>query len=135
MAEIEAKVAELTTAIETVTKERDALKVKITESEQAQKIAETKAAIETAVNKSELPAPAKARVIAKYVGATAVVGLEEAIKAEKDYIAAITEAGKVKGLGGKVEDGKVNHDALKESMKRLRPDFTDAQIETAINGR
>jgi hypothetical protein len=57
------------------------------------------------------------------------------VKAEKDYVAAITESGKVKGMGGKVEDPKVAHDTLKEAMRKLRPDFTEAQLETAITGR
>ncbi len=135
MAEVEALAAEKTATIETLTKERDELKTKITEAEKAQKIAETKAAVETAVSKSDLPEPAKARIVVRFANATEVTGMEEAIKAERDYIAAITEAGKVKGMGGKVEDPKAGRDALKESMRKLRPDFTDAQIETAISGR
>ena len=135
MEAIEAKAAEQTAAIETLTKERDELKVKIVESEKAQKLAETKAAVETAVSKSELLEPAKARIIARYVNATTVEGLTEAIKAERDYIAAITEAGKVKGMGGTMPDSAAENKMLREAAKRLHPEYTEKQLDIFVAGR
>lgn len=60
--------------------------------------------------------------------------LEEAAKAEIDYLAKLTESGTVKGMGGSGGGSEGDGKALKESWHYLHPDWTDAQIETAISG-
>jgi len=52
-----------------------------------------------------------------------------------DYIAKLSEAGKVKNLGSTQVDTEKGKEALKESFKRMNPDWTDAQIEIAVSGR
>lgn len=131
--ELEEQIKEKDTTIETLTKERDELKGKITEAEKAKRIAEAKSAIDEAVGKSELPEAAKARLLEQFKGTESAEGITEAIKAESDYIAALKEAGKVKGMGGSQPDPKVDRSALKESFKRFG--LTDAQAEIAVSGR
>ncbi|GAG98313.1 unnamed protein product, partial [marine sediment metagenome] len=43
--------------------------------------------------------------------------------------------GKVKGLGLTKSDPEKDKEGLKESWKKLHPEWTDAQIETAVTGR
>lgn len=131
--ELQEKVKELEANIGTLTKERDELKAKITEAEKAKKIAETKSAIDDAIGKSGLPEPARKRLAEKFAKAETADGIAEAIKAEADYIAALTEAGRVKGMGGQKPDPETDKKALKESFKRLGMD--DKQAETAVAGR
>jgi len=71
----------------------------------------------------------------KFKDAETADGLEDAIKSEKDYVASLLEAGKVKGMGGKQADPKADKEALRESVKRLRPEWTEAQIETFVEGQ
>jgi len=133
--EIEEKVKELEGQIEALTTERDGLKTKIDEAEKARVVAETKSRVDEAVSKSDLPAPAKAHLLAKFDGAQSDEGLDEAIKAEQDYIAALSEAGKVRGLGDSKpapEEGKKD---LRESFKILNPEWTDEQLDIAVSGR
>jgi len=127
--ELEEKVKELETNIENLTKERDELKGKITEAERAQRIAEAKSKIDEAISKAELPEPSKARLLEHFKSAETADGVTEAIKAELDYIAALKEAGKVKGLGSTSEPN-VAKDQLKESFKRLG--MTDKEAEIAV---
>ena len=127
--ELEDKVKELETNIATVTTERDELKTKITEAEKATKIAAAKSKIDEAISKSELPEAAKVKLTERFAGAESDKGVAEAITAEKEYIAKITEAGKVKGMGKTEPDLKAAKEALKESFKRLG--MTDAQAEEA----
>jgi cation transport regulator ChaB len=133
--ELETEIKTLQETNETLTKERDDLKAEKESAVKAKLIAETKAIIEEAIGKAELPEAAKARILERFKDAEKSDGLVEAIKAEQDYIAAITESGKVKGMGGGSPDIKANKDALKESWKRMHPEWTEAQLETAIRGR
>ncbi len=131
MSELEEKIKEQGTALETLTKERDDLKGKIEAAEKAQRIAEAKSQVDEAVGKSDLPDAAKARILERFKGAEKAEGITEAIKAEKDYIAALTESGKVKGMGEKPAP-ETSKAALKESFKRLHPNWTDAQLDIAV---
>jgi cation transport regulator ChaB len=133
--ELETEIKDLQESNATLTKERDDLKAEKESAVKAKLVAETKAVIEEAVGKAELPEATKTRILERFKDAEKSDGLAEAIKAETDYIAAITESGKVKGLGGGNPDTKANKDALKESWKRLHPEWSEAQLETAIKGR
>ncbi len=131
--ELEERVKELETNIESLTTERDELKVKITEAEKAQRIAEAQAVIKEAVDKAELPNAAKERISERFKDAESVEGIEEAIQSEKDYIAKLAESGKVRNLGGSQPDSEADHKALVESFKRTG--MTEAMAEIAAKGK
>ena len=135
MSEQEDRIKTLEGQIGTLTTERDDLQGKITEAEKAQKKAEAKSLIDEAIGKSELPEAAKERILERYVDAESADGVVEAIKAEADYIAKLSESGKVKNLGRSEPDAAKDKAALKESFKKMNPEWTDAQIETAASGR
>ena len=119
----------------TLTQENADLTQKQAEAEKAKLIAETKATVEDAISKADLPEPAKARLLERYKDADKADGLTEAITAEAEYIVAISGGGVVKGLGPKPEKDESGTKALTESMKRAHPEWTDKQIEIAVRGR
>ncbi|GAH81096.1 unnamed protein product, partial [marine sediment metagenome] len=133
--ELEERVTELEGQITDLTTERDDLKTKITEAEKEKAKAEAQATIKEAVDKAELPNAAKERLIERFKDAESADGIVEAIQSEVDYIAKLSEAGKVKGFGGSQPNAEKDREALKESFKRMHPEWTDAQIETAVSGR
>ena len=132
--ENEDRITELETANATLTTERDDLKTQVEEAAQAKAKAEAQAAIKEAVDKAELPDAAKERLAERFKDAVSAEGIEEAIQAEVDYIAKLAEAGKVKGMGPSKVDPEKATEALKESFKRLNPEWTDEQIATAVRG-
>jgi len=73
-------------------------------------------------------------LLEKFKDAETADGLEDAIKSEKDYVASLLEAGKVKGMGGHT-DTKAGKEALKESFKRMHPEYSEDQLGTAVEGR
>ena len=125
------------TEIEALTTERDSLKEANEKVVKEAAKAEAQAAIKEAVDKAELPEAAKERLIERYKDAETADGIVEAIQSEVDYIAKLSEAGKVKGLGSSKEipDAEKAKEALKEACKALNPDYTDAQVETFVTGR
>ncbi|GAH50511.1 unnamed protein product, partial [marine sediment metagenome] len=129
------KIVDLEGQIETLTTERDNLQTKITEAEKAQAKAEAQATIKEAVDKAELPDAAKERLIERFKDAESADGIVEAIQSEVDYIAKLSEAGKVKGFGITNVNAEKDREALKESFKKMHPEWTDEQIETAVSGR
>jgi len=129
------RITELEGQIETLTTERDNLKEAAEKAEKEKAQAEAQALIKEAVDKAELPDAAKERLIERFKDAESAEGIEEAIKAEADYIAKLSEAGKVKNLGGSTPNPEKDKEALKESFKRMNPEWTDAQLETAVSGR
>jgi len=129
--ELETEIKTLQESNATLTKERDDLKTEKETAVKAKLIAEAKATVEDAIAKAVLPEAAKTRILERFKLAEKADGIVEAIKAETDYIAAITESGKVKGMGGGKEDPNASKAALKESWKRLNPEWTDAQLESA----
>ena len=133
--ENEEKITELEGQITTLTTERDALKEAAEKAEKDKAKAEAQAAIKEAVDKAELPDAAKERLIERFKDAESADGITEAIQSEVDYIAKLSEAGKVKGLGVTKVDSDKDHEALKESFKRANPDWTDEQLELAVSGR
>ncbi|MCJ7829322.1 MAG: ChaB family protein [Dehalococcoidia bacterium] len=133
--ETEEEIKELKEANATLTQENTNLKTEKETAEKAKLLAETKATVEAAVAKAVLPEPAKTRILERFKDAVSTDGLEEAIKAEQAYIAAITEAGKVKGLGGGSPDPEAGHKALVESFGKANPKWTPEQCEIAARGR
>jgi len=133
--ENEEKIKELEGQIETLTTERDTLKEAALQAEKDKAKAEAQAAIKEAVDKAELPDAAKERLIERFKDAESADGITEAIQSEVDYIAKLAEAGKVKGMGETKVDPEKAKEALKESFRKMHPEWTDAQIETAVTGR
>jgi regulator of replication initiation timing len=133
--ELEEQVKELTETNATLTQENTNLKTEKETAEKASRIAEAKALVDKALGEADLPAPAKARILERFKDAEKADGLEEAITAEQAYIAAISETGKVKGMGGASPDPEADKKALRESWKKLHPEYTEAQLEVAISGR
>jgi cation transport regulator len=133
--ELEEELKDTKEQLETVTKERDEAQTKFTEAEKAQKKAEAKSVIDEAIGKSDLPEAAKERLVEKFKDAESADGIEDEIKAEKDYVDKLAEAGKVKGLGPTNPDPEKSKKELRESFKRLHPEWTDAQLDEAVNGR
>ncbi len=129
------RVIELDGKLTTMTAERDDLKGKIEEAETARVKAEAQATIKEAVDKAELPQAAKDRLLKTHEDVETADGIAEAIQAEVDYIAKLSESGTVRGLGGPRQESKGDEEALSESMKRSHPEWTDAQIQTAVSGR
>ena len=133
VAEQEEKITELEGTVETLTTENTGLKAKISEAEKAQKVAEAKSIIDEAISKSELPEAAKARIVEKFKDSESADGVEDAIKAEKEYIEALKESGKPKDLGGSQPDKEKTKKELVESFKRLG--MTEEQAKEAAGVR
>ena len=121
--------------IATLTKERDTLKETAEKAEKAQAKAEAQATIKEAVAKAELPVAAKERLIEKWKDAESADGITEAITSEIAYIAKLSEAGKVKGLGPSTTDDEKDVKALTESLKESHPEWDEATLEAAVTGR
>jgi len=132
--ENEDRIKDLEGQIETLTTERDNLKEAAEKAEKEKVKAEAQATIKEAVDKAELPDAAKERLIERYKDAETADGIEEAIQSEVDYIAKLAEAGKVKGMGSSKVDPEKAKEELKESFKKLHPEWTEDQIETAVAG-
>ena len=134
MSELDDKIKELEESVETLTKERDALKEATEKAEKDKVIAETRAIITKAIEEAELPSVAKERLNKRFSEAETADGITEAIQEEKDYIASLSESGTVKNLGNtKQTSSEESHKALVESFKRL--DYSDEDAEIAARGR
>ncbi|GAH71236.1 unnamed protein product, partial [marine sediment metagenome] len=139
--ENEEKITELEGQITTLTKERDDLKEAAEKAEKEKVKAEAQATIKEAVDKAELPDAAKERLTERFKDAESADGIEEAIQSEKDYIAKLAEAGKVKGLGPTKTDPEKDKAALKESFKKSyiaqgkSEEEAEKLAETAVSGR
>jgi len=133
--ENEEKIKELEGQIETLTTERDTLKEAAEKAEKDKAKAEAQATIKEAVDKAELPDAAKERLIERFKDVESADGIAEAIQSEVDYIAKLAEAGKVKGMGETKVDPEKTKEALRESIKKAHPEYTEEQVETFITGR
>ena len=129
------RIFELEGQIETLTTERDTLKEAAEKAEKERAKAEAQATIKEAVDKAELPDAAKERLTERFKDAESAEGIEEAIKSEVDYIAKLSEAGKVKGMGASKADTEKDKEALKESFKKMHPEWTEDQVNIAVSGR
>ena len=102
-------------------------------AEKAGRIAEAEKLVKAALEEAELPAAAKKRITEKFAESETADGIAEAIQAEKDYIAELSESVKVKGLGLTKEDTEKSHAALTESFKKMG--MSDEEAEIAAAGR
>jgi len=134
------RITELEGQIETLTIERDTLKETAEKAEKDKAKAEAQATVKEAVDKAELPEAAKERILDSFKDAESADGIEEAIKSEVDYIAKLSEAGKVKGLGQTQADSDKDKEALKESFKKSyiaqgeSEEEAEKLAETAVSG-
>jgi cation transport regulator len=135
MEEFEQKVEGLTKEVETLTTERDEARTKLSEAEKAQRKAEAKSKIDEAISKADLPDAAKARLVEKFKDAESADGITDSIKAEADYVNALKEASKPKNLGETKPDPDKSRKDLVESFKKLHPEWTEGQVETAVSAR
>lgn len=128
--EIEQENKELKEANEKLTKENADLTARAIEAQKAV----AQASIKEAVEKAKLPDPAKTRILAMFKDAAVLEGLDEAIKAETDYVAMITESGKVKGMGvQKGSEDNTTQNALAESFEKMGLSKESAKV--AAKGR
>lgn len=133
--EIEEELKDTKEQLETVTKERDEAVDKLSESDKAKRIAEAKSVIDDAISKAELPEAAKERLTERFKDAESADGIEDAIQTEKDYVDALSEASKPKNLGGSQPNPEEDKKALRESFKKLHPDWSEEQLDAAVEGR
>lgn len=131
MQETEQKIQELESQLEALTKERNTLQEQIAEADKARRVDQAQASIKEAVGKASLPEPAKVRLLREFAAAETTDGLEDAIKAEAEYVAHLTEAGRPKDMGRSAQPE--DKDALKTAF--MRAGMTDAQAEIAAKGR
>ncbi len=132
----EQRVTELEGQITTLTTERDELKEAKEKALKEKVKAEAQATIKEAVDKAELPDKAKERLHEQFKDAETADGITEAIDSMKSFIADLAEVSKVKGLGPTHrKNSEDDIKALRESLKRSHPEWSDEQIETAVAGR
>ncbi|KKK91195.1 hypothetical protein LCGC14_2715400, partial [marine sediment metagenome] len=136
------KIVELEGQVGTLTTENEDLKATAAKEAEVKAKAEAQATIKEAVDKAELPQASKDVLIARFGSAVTADGIEEAIQSEIDYVAKLSEAGKVKGLGpSKLEDEEKAKTALKESFKKSyisqgkSEEEAEKLAETAASGR
>lgn len=133
MQEVEERVKELETQVETLTGERDTAQSQLEEEQKARRIAEAKSVIDEALGKSELPEAARLRLVEKFKESESAEGIEEAIKVEKDYVDTLIETGKVKNLGGTKPEPQKDFEQLKQTF--IEAGLTEEQAEIAARGR
>lgn len=132
--EVEERITELEGQLATVTTERDGLKEATEKAAKDLAIAEAQATIKEAVEQAELPAAAKTQLLARFATAESADGITEAITAEANYIAQLSESGVVKGLGPvQPVNTEADHAALKESFIKLG--LSEEVAEAAATGR
>lgn len=133
--EIEERITELEGQVGTLTTERDEAQTQLSDAKKAQRVAEAKSVIDEAISKIELPEAAKQRLTERFKDVETADGVEDAVKAETDYVNALKEASKPKNLGGSEPNPEEDKNALKESFKGLHPEWSDEQVESAVKGR
>ncbi len=117
----EARIKELEGENDVLTKENGTLKEAAEAAEKA-KVKETaQTAIKEAVDKSDLPDKAKAKLIESHKEDEAAEGIVEAIKEMAAFIAEITDGGKIKGMGpGPSEEDQTKvKEALAKGLDKL----------------
>lgn len=115
------RITELEGQLETTTKENEALKEAARVEEAAKTKAVAQAAIKEAVDKADLPPAAKEKLIEAHKDDESAEGIEAVITTEATYIAALTEAGKITGLGGPPsgEDETKTKEAIEKGINKL----------------
>jgi len=85
-----------------------------------------------------MPEETKRRVKAQFAESTSKEGIAEAVEEERLYLVELSKGGVVKDLGASgppdADPEKVEAE-LRESFKRLHPEYTDEQLEVAVRGR
>ena len=130
---LEKRIEELEGENATLATERDDLKTKVEEADKEKVKAEAQAAIKEAVDKAELPQPAKDKLIATHKDDESAEGIAEAIQAEVDYIATLSESGVVRGLGPTSLTPEKETEALVESFEGMGLSKEEATV--AARGR
>ncbi len=134
--ELEKQVEELTEKLATITGDLETAKTALEEASAEKAKAEAKSAIDEAIAAAELPDPSKRQLTARFANAETADGIEEAVKAEIKYVAELSEAGKVKGMGPKAPEGDgPSPDELKESFRGLYPNASDGELENLVKSR
>ncbi len=142
--ESEERIKDLEGQITTLTTQLDNLKEAAEKAEKEKAKAEAQATIKEkieAVDKAELPDAAKEVLTKRFENAETADGITEAIQAEIDYIAKLSESGKVRGLGPTNANTEKDKEALKESFKNdyIAQGETEEEAEklaeTAASGR
>ena len=133
--ELEERVKELEGQNTTLTQENESLKTKIAEVDKAKAKAEAQALIKEAVGKADLPDAAKARLVERFKDSESDAGVAEAIKAESEYILALAEAGKVKGMGN--TQPEINPEKSRKELKEafIRTGMSEKEAEIAASAR
>jgi len=139
--ENEKEIAELKESVAAITKERDEAATKVLEAETTQAKASVKLLVIEALGAhKELPEATVKKITEKFHDSADATKetIEEAIKAEADYIAQITEAGKVRGLGpsqtvADATQAAEIHTSLKEAF--MRNGMNEVDATNAANGR
>jgi hypothetical protein len=102
--ELQETIDKLTADNAVLIKEKIELAAKIEEAAKAKARTEAQTVITAAIGKSTLPDAAKERLSEHFKEAENAGGIDVAIKVEADYLAKLTESGKVKGLGVSTSD-------------------------------
>ena len=131
--EIEVKLQEVEGQLETVTKERDEAVSKLAEADKAREKAEAQANIAEAVGKAELPQVCKDRLLKQFSEAHSAEGIEDAIKEEQEYIASLSESGKIRGMGPSNPPEITTEEIEKTAREQLG--MTEAAAKAFAKGR
>jgi len=131
--ELQETVDKLTKDNEVLVQENETLKGKINMADKARAKAEAQVIIKETIAKATLPDAAKVKLQERFKDVETDTGVAEAVKAESDYITALSEAGKVKGMGPTKEDPNSGRKAIKEAF--IRSGMTPEKAEIAANAR
>ncbi|KKM23017.1 hypothetical protein LCGC14_1619470 [marine sediment metagenome] len=112
----EARITELEGQNEELTTENSTLKEEKVQREKEKAKEEAQTAIKDAVDKAELPDLAKTKLIEAHKDDESAEGIDEFIKTEVEYIAALSEKGEIKNLGPAPE--KKNKEKTKRNSRK-----------------
>jgi hypothetical protein len=140
---LEQQLQEANAALAAEKEKSAALETKVSESESTAKKATAAAKLKELLEAAKLPKPAADRIASQFKEAVTIDGMEAAIQAEKDYIAAIAPAAgggstKVTNMGKKTnENDESDKDAKKPNLVESFQAFglTEAQAKIAAAGR
>ncbi len=140
----EERIAELEEANRKLTEEKQKADEELGRLREGELLRQARDFASERVGKAELPDVTKTRLVESLAAKPALKEgkldpenylnqIDEAIKAERDYIATITESGKIKGMGGSQPSGEQAHQRLVESY--MRTGLSQEQAEIAAKGR
>lgn len=131
---VETKQRETEAKLADVTKDRDAFKVRVEEADKVKGIAETQKQVGAMLTESKLPDVVKERIVSQFNESASfdAAVVTKAIETERNYLASLMEAGKVRGLGpsggeendeGEAEGMEELHEAMTKSFRRDHPEI------------